>query len=141
MSDDTVKKIELHAERTYPDECCGILLGRSKEDNHSITDCMALDNSQDDNRSRRFLITPDQYRAAEETATRTGRELLGFYHSHPDHPASPSAFDTEAALPWFTYLILSVINGTASTLTAWQLDENRARFLERPVVVEHTSPV
>jgi proteasome lid subunit RPN8/RPN11 len=63
-------------------------------------------------------------------------ELLGFYHSHPDHPAAPSAFDTDHALPWFTYIIVSVEHGKAAAMTAWLLNEERGQFVERMIVVE-----
>jgi proteasome lid subunit RPN8/RPN11 len=141
LTDEIVKKIERDAEHTYPDECCGFLLGESNDTRYVILDCMAIENRQEENRRRRFLITPDQYRLAEEVARSSNHELLGFYHSHPDHPAAPSAFDTEHALPWFIYLILSVTAGKATTLTAWQLEESRAQFREQPMVVDHASPL
>ena len=139
ITDRLVKKMEYHAERTYPEECCGILLGRSEEGSHFIQDCLELDNRQDENRRRRFLITPDQYRDAEQIAKKMRSELLGFYHSHPDHPAEPSVFDRDHALPWFTYLILSVNQGHAATLTAWQLNEHHTQFLEQTLIMEHSS--
>ena len=139
ITDGTVKKIEYHAEQKYPEECCGILLGKSEEGNHSILDCLEIDNSQDENRRRRFLITPAQYRFAEQVARDMKSELLGFYHSHPDHPAAPSVFDTDHGLPWFTYLIVGVHQGKATTLTAWQLNDSHTHFLEQTMILEHAS--
>ena len=139
ITEKIVKKIEYHGERTYPEECCGILLGKSEEGNHYIVDCLEMDNHQDENRRRRFLITPDQYRFAERTAKNMNSELLGFYHSHPDHPAAPSAFDTDHALPWFTYLIVGVDQGKAAAMTAWKLNDGHTLFLEQTLLLEQTS--
>lgn len=131
-----VNEIENHGEKTYPEECCGMLLGFSKNGIHFIEEVMRIDNSQDENRRRRFFITPEQYRQAEQLARDLKMELLGFYHSHPDHPAAPSAFDTDHALPWFTYIIISVKQGKAAAMTAWLLNEERTQFIERIIIVD-----
>ena len=126
-------RIELHAGRTYPEECCGVLLGTEVAGKRLVLETLEIDNSQGENRRRRFLVTPDQYRRAEHQAAERHLELLGFYHSHPDHPAAPSAFDTEHALPWFSYLIVSVNKGRADRATSWVLEETRAQFAEQPL--------
>jgi proteasome lid subunit RPN8/RPN11 len=86
-----------------------------------------------DERKRRFLIGPDQYRAAEKRASETGRTLLGFYHSHPNHPAVPSAFDLAHAWPNLRYLILSVRGGRPEEARTWTLREDRSAFDEEIV--------
>lgn len=139
LSEKIVDEIELHAEQTYPEECCGMMLGFSKDGIHTIEEVIKIDNSQDKNRRRRFFITPEQYRQAEQLARKWKMELLGFYHSHPDHPAAPSVFDTDHALPWFTYVIVSVEHGKAAAMTAWLLNEERTQFMERMIVVEPSS--
>jgi proteasome lid subunit RPN8/RPN11 len=139
LSKKIVDEIEYHGEQTYPEECCGMLLGFSDHDIHSIESVIPIDNSQGDNRKRRFLITPEQYRQAEQLADKWKMELLGFYHSHPDHPAAPSAFDTDHALPWFSYIIVSVGHGKAAAMTAWLLNEERTQFKERKIMVEPAS--
>jgi proteasome lid subunit RPN8/RPN11 len=136
LSGKLVDEIEFHAEQTYPEECCGMMLGFSKGGIHFIEEVIKIDNRQDENRRRRFFITPDQYRQAEQLARKWKMELLGFYHSHPDHPAAPSVFDTDHALPWFTYVIVSVEQGKAAAMTAWLLNEERSRFHERVIIVE-----
>jgi proteasome lid subunit RPN8/RPN11 len=128
ITEELFRQIALHAEGTYPEECCGMILGNEGSGQRLVREIIAIDNVQDENRRRRFLISPEQYRAAERQAAERGLDLLGFYHSHPDHPAAPSAFDTEHALPWFTYLIISVIKGEAEHATAWVLEEDRGRF-------------
>jgi len=140
LSKKIVDEIELHAEQTYPEECCGMMLGFSENGFHSIEEVIRIDNSQDENRRRRFFITPKQYLQAEQLAREWKMDLLGFYHSHPDHPAAPSAFDTDHALPWFTYIIVSVELGKAAAMSAWLLNEERTRFHERIIIVE-PSPV
>ena len=128
-----VQQIGSHGEAAYPNECCGTLLGVHRDDSLRVTMVLPIENSQDQNRRRRFLITPSQYREAERTAADQGCELLGFYHSHPDHPAIPSDFDTAHALPWFTYVIVAVAKGKADALSAWLLSSDRSRFVEQPV--------
>jgi len=128
-----IQQMSLHGERTYPEECCGVMLGVQKDRLQIVRTILPIGNSQDLNRQRRFLITPEQYRNAEKSATDMDVDILGFYHSHPDHPAVPSAFDTEHALPSFTYVIASIINGKARTISAWVLSEDRRGFDERPL--------
>lgn len=82
-------------------------------------------------------MTPNQYLQAERTAKEYKLELLGFYHSHPDHPAAPSEFDREHALPWFTYVIVSIRQAMARGMTAWELNEMR-RFEEQQLLVEYS---
>ena len=138
MTKESVRQIEQHGERTYPEECCGILLGLKKDGVQKVEIVVELDNSQDGNRRRRFFVTPKQYLQAERMAVERGLELLGFYHSHPDHPAIPSAFDTEHALPCFIYVIVSVVEGKAKSMTAWLLSETREHFNERTLSVEES---
>lgn len=135
MPDMLFRQIAVHAERTYPEECCGLMLGLQTGDEREVRETLEIDNSQDANRRRRFLISPEQYREAERLAAERNLELLGFYHSHPDHPAAPSDFDTEHALPWFTYVIMSVAEGKADRATAWVLEEDRVRFAEQPLTI------
>jgi proteasome lid subunit RPN8/RPN11 len=136
IPDSLYQRIAAHAERTYPEECCGVMLGSDTGGERMVQDTIEIDNSQDANRRRRFLVSPEQYRNAEQQAGERHLELLGFYHSHPDHPAVPSAFDTEHALPWFTYVIVSVAGGTAARATAWVLEEDRARFAEQTLEIQ-----
>lgn len=128
INKDLFDKIRIHGERTYDEECCGAILGESQNGFKFIHNVIPFDNQKNENRERRYLISPDQYRESEKIAVENNFELLGFYHSHPDHPSEPSKFDTDHALPWFLYLIVSVQKGRAESLTAWQLNEDRERF-------------
>jgi len=118
--------IRLHGQETYPHECCGALVGRDG----AATAVVALPNTTDEGPRRRFMVRPSDYQLAERRATELGGELLGFYHSHPDHPARPSQYDLDHAWPTFAYIIVAVASGVAEAMTVWYLQEDRSRFEE-----------
>ena len=118
--------IRRHGEETYPHECCGALVGRGD----AATDTVALPNTTEEGPRRRFLVRPSDYRLAEQRATELGGELLGFYHSHPDHPAKPSQYDLDHAWPTFAYVIVSVAVGKSELMTVWFLKDDRSIFEE-----------
>ena len=118
--------IRRHGEETYPHECCGALVGR---DGH-VTAIVALPNTTDEGPRRRFMVRPSDYQLAERRATELGGDLLGFYHSHPDHPARPSQYDLDHAWPTFAYIIVAVAAGVAGEMTVWFLKDDRSRFEE-----------
>ena len=118
--------IRAHGQETYPHECCGALVGR----NDGVTAIVALPNTTEEGPRRRFLVRPSDYREAERRATERGGELLGFYHSHPDHPARPSQYDLDHAWPTFAYIIVAVASGTATDMTVWYLKDDRSTFEE-----------
>jgi cysteine synthase B len=120
-------EIGRHGERVYADECCGALIGPRPG---VVAEAFALSNTTDGERRRRFLVGPREYQDAEARAAATGQELLGFYHSHPDHPAVPSAFDLEHAWPNLSYLIVSVRSGRAAEARSWRLRADRSGFEE-----------
>ncbi len=127
--------IDRHAEATYPDECCGVILGRQVDGKRIVEALVEIENQWDEvERRRRFLITPKQYMQAEKQATAAGLDLLGFYHSHPDAPARPSEFDREHAWPFYSYLIAGVSNGKTVELTGWQLKDDRTGYEQAEVV-------
>ena len=118
--------IRAHGQQTYPHECCGALLGRDNR----VTDLLELPNTTEEGPRRRFLVRPSDYRQAEARATELGVELLGFYHSHPDHPARPSQYDLDHAWPTFAYIIVAVAQGAATDMTVWYLKDDRSSFEE-----------
>jgi proteasome lid subunit RPN8/RPN11 len=121
--------IRAHGREAFPHECCGAMLGTGGV----VQEAYALPNTTEEGPRRRFLVRPDDYRAAEKRARDTGLELLGFYHSHPDHPARPSQYDLDHAWPSFSYVIVSVMSGADQALTSWQLKDDRSVFDEEPV--------
>jgi proteasome lid subunit RPN8/RPN11 len=134
-------RIRRHAEACYPNECCGALLGRVEDDSRYVVAHFPLDNQrQGEAGRRRFLVTADDYRQTEKEARDRSLDVLGFYHSHPDHPARPSEFDREHALPWFSYIIISVERGFAKDLTSWTLAEDRSHFDPETVVASESEP-
>ena len=129
--------IRQHGEATYPHECCGAMVGRDGR----ATDVVALPNTTEEGPRRRFLVRPSDYREAELKASELGAELLGFYHSHPDHPARPSQYDLDHAWPTFAYVIVSVTGDAsparrsaegakAGDMTVWFLKDDRTTFEE-----------
>jgi proteasome lid subunit RPN8/RPN11 len=134
--------IRAHGQATYPHECCGALLGRDNQ----VSDILALPNTTEEGPRRRFLVRPSDYREAERRASELGAELLGFYHSHPDHPARPSQYDLDHAWPTFAYIIVAVAGNTSSRqsaegatadgaaaageMTVWYLKDDRSSFEE-----------
>lgn len=123
-------EIRRHGAETYPHECCGALYGA----NGVVTATLALANTTEEGPRRRFLVRPQDYREAERHATTLGAELLGFYHSHPDHPARPSQYDLDHAWPFFSYIIVSVRNGAPEEMTSWRLRDDRSAFDEEALV-------
>ena len=128
-SPDILDAIRAHGQATYPEECCGFLLGHVTAEGNRVVSAWRVENQHADNRTRRYTITPQDYHAADRAARRQGLDVVGFYHSHPDHPARPSATDlAEATFPGYTYMIVSIQNGLAAELTAWSLAPDRSRF-------------
>ena len=144
ISIDVDAAIRQHGQETYPHECCGALAGRDGV----VSAVVALPNTTDEGPRRRFMVRPSDYQLAERRASELGVELLGFYHSHPDHPARPSQYDLDHAWPTFAYIIVAVAgdgvaaedatglprhsaNGAkAGDMTVWFLKEDRSRFEE-----------
>jgi proteasome lid subunit RPN8/RPN11 len=130
---DLITLIRAEGEKAYPAECCGILLGKIQYDDNSriAEEIMPIDNAREKkDQHNRFLIEDRDLMQAELYARRQGREVLGFYHSHPDHPAKPSEYDRQHALPYYSYVIVAVKNGEAAELTSWELLTDRTRFVQ-----------
>src|SRR5579864_2059621 len=126
ITDDVDAAIRAHGQETYPHECCGALVGRDDR----VFTVVALPNTTEEGPRRRFLVRPSDYRVAEQQAAARGGDLLGFYHSHPDHPARPSQYDLDHAWPTFAYVIVSVASGQAGEITVWWLKDDRSIFEE-----------
>lgn len=130
------QKILANGETTYPEEGAGLLIGVDDGERREVQAIYPLLNERgDEARHNRYLITPRNLLAGEQEAARRGLDVLGVFHSHPDHPNRPSEFDREWALPWFSYLITSIDGGQAADSRCWRLSEDRGRFFEEPVVV------
>ena len=136
LSEEVAGRIRVHAVDTYPDECCGALLGVDGAEDREVRDLVALENRRKDSPRNRFSITPEDFRAAERAARERGMELIGWYHSHPDAAARPSQYDREHAWPWYSYVILGVEAREPREMTSWRLAGDRSRFRAEAIEVE-----
>jgi proteasome lid subunit RPN8/RPN11 len=82
----------------------------------------------------RFLMDPEEVRRVEADAQARGLEILGYYHSHPDHPARPSEYDREHAWPWVSYVIIRIEDGKPRDYASWVLADDRSRFENEPII-------
>lgn len=124
ISKNLLMEIQSEAEKAYPNECCGFLFGSIRGDGKYAEHIKAVVNSSDKaEQYHRFVITPEDMLKAERFARKQKLDIIGFYHSHPDCPAVPSGYDTAHALPIYSYIIVSVMQGRASDLRSWELDK------------------
>jgi len=135
-----LRRIRLHAAEAYPEECCGLLLGSEGEEGKEVLDVLPMGNAREESRTRRFLISPADYARGEAVAAAQGLGVMGFYHSHPDHPARPSQFDLDHAWPWCSYLIASVENHTPTAVKSWVLKDDRSGFDEEIIESRELAP-
>lgn len=141
ISADLMRRIHAHGEAAYPDEGAGLLLGSFQAGDNPggrklVQDVLPLDNAREDSaRHNRYLLTAQDYLRGEQEAARRGLDVLGVFHSHPDHPNQPSEFDREWAMPWFSYVITSVAAGKAVASRSWLLIEDRSAFQEEALLV------
>ena len=124
-----------HGERDYPLECCGVLLGVRKNGAAVVSEVRPLVNANRENRERAFSLSPDVMRDLLNEERRTEKAILGFYHSHPDCAALPSETDRDNAWDAWATVIISVVNGRAADLTAWNFDETQNAFHPEPITV------
>jgi proteasome lid subunit RPN8/RPN11 len=136
ISSELLAGIHGHGEAAYPDEGAGFLLGAADGESRQVRAILRLDNSREAGaRHNRYLLTPEDFLRGEREAARQGLDLLGVFHSHPDHPSQPSEFDREWAMPWFSYIITSVQAGKAAGSRSWRLEEDRSSFFEEAIEV------
>ncbi len=149
LSEADLDAIRVHGAATFPNECCGVMLGDVEGADKRVREIRPLANVFEPSagfetsvlpagaaaedvatvgQERRYFVSPQEMFALMQEERRTKRKVLGFYHSHPNHPARPSAYDREWASPWYTYIIVSVLDGRPDDLTAWQLDDDRQAF-------------
>ncbi len=130
LSAELLRRIQREAERAYPEEGAGFLLGTRKGRSEVLDIFQASNPGIEGARRDRYMIVPEEYLEAEEEAEGRRMDVVGVFHSHPDHPAEPSEFDREWAQPNFSYIITSVDRGMASASRSWLLLEDRSRFEE-----------
>lgn len=134
MPSTLLREIHAHGEAAYPEEGAGLLLGVTLGDKKQVSALLPISNAREDSaRHNRYLLTPQDYMHAEQEAARQGLDVLGVFHSHPDHPNRPSEFDREWAMPWFSYVITSVNQGQAVESRSWRLRQDRSAFDEEEI--------
>jgi len=157
ISGNLAEKIRAHGAETYPHECCGALLGRDRDEIDSgdaeasagssvrptreVLGLFPLVNRRDDSPRNRFSVTSEDVMSAEKAAREQNLEVVGWYHSHPDHPARPSEYDRDHAWPWYSYIIVSVQNGAPQNMTSWRLNDDRAEFSPEGIEIRHRAAV
>ena len=136
IDEQVLKEIQAHGEQAYPEEGAGLLLGSQDGERNRVVALVKLPNSREAAaRRNRYLLTAEDYLRGEEEADRRGLEVLGVFHSHPDHPNQPSEFDREWAWPALSYLITSVASGRAGESRSWRLAGDRDGFLEERLII------
>ncbi|MDH5606433.1 MAG: M67 family metallopeptidase [Anaerolineae bacterium] len=129
-------QIQAHGEAAYPEEGAGLLLGKDAGGSRQVLSILGLSNArEDDARHNRYLITAQDMMAGELEAERQNLEVIGVFHSHPDHPNRPSEFDRDWALPWYSYVITSIVNGKSAGSRSWRLLDDRSAFQEEEILV------
>jgi len=141
LSPELEKNIRADGETAYPNECCGVLIGEvDTEGVKTARRTLTITNAREDGEQyHRFLITPEDMMKAEQTARAAKLDVIGFYHSHPDHPSEPSGYDKDHALPFYSYVIVSVDKGKAQILTSWELLDDRVDFVQEKIIKESTN--
>lgn len=135
LSPEHRSEIRAHGERDYPHECCGLLLGQFNADGlKACSEIYPISNAREEEaRRNRFLIRPEELMRGEKYALARDLEVVGFYHSHPDHPAVPSGYDLAHAWPTYSYMVVAVAAGTAGALRSWEMQADRSRFDEEEI--------
>lgn len=135
LTKEVIAEIEAHGERDFPHECGGMLIGHFRDDGRKdVAETFPLENARDEaDRHDRVLILPKDVLRAERYAREKKLDVVGYYHSHPDHPAIPSQYDLDHALPIWSYVIVSVEKGKAVDVRSWQMENDRSKFNEEVI--------
>ena len=136
LSKALIDEIQAHATEDFPHECCGVMVGTASGDNKAVTALHKADNVHEDGHERRYLISPEQLMKIDRDARASGQTIVGIYHSHPNHPAQPSGYDREWAWPWYSYIIVSVMDGVVKDTTNWVLLDDRSAFEAENLTIE-----
>lgn len=140
ISESLISQIKLDAEAAYPDECCGFIFGKLVGNDKKAVSVRAEKNSfEQGERYHRFNISADTMLEAELYARKNKLDIVGIYHSHPDCKAVPSEYDRNHALPIYSYIIVSVINGKTADVTCQKLDSktNYTQFIREQTVIDN----
>lgn len=138
LTEEQDKTIRAHGEETFPNECCGFILGKIDGDDRNVVELMRADNDrEDDAKYNRFLITPEAYMRGEKEARKKKLDVVGFYHSHPNAPARPSQYDLDHAWPFYSYVIVSIMDQSSDAMTSWILKDDRSSFDPEEITIQN----
>ena len=136
VNSEHLDQIRRHGEQAYPHECCGFLLGGREGETNVLAEVHEAENERKESRETRYLITPQQYKRADDYARGRGLGVIGYYHSHPDHPAAPSGYDLDhSCLPGESYIIVAIEKGKAAALNSFTKPDYE-RFEQEEIVIE-----
>jgi proteasome lid subunit RPN8/RPN11 len=127
--------LSTHGQKDYPHEACGVLLGRSSGAALDILEAVACANANAERAADRYLIEPQDQLRVEKDARSRGLEVVGYYHSHPDHPSQASATDLAQSWEGVLYLILAVKQGQVESLQGWWKNFGQTVFAETKVEI------
>jgi len=120
LEQEHLDQIRKHGELTYPYECCGFLLGVREGETNVLNEAFPAENERQESQETRYLITPQQYKRADDYARTRGLGIIGYYHSHPDHPAAPSGYDLDhSCWPGESYIIVAIEKGKSAALNSF----------------------
>lgn len=132
--------IQDHARTTYPEECCGALIGVADAGRHRVLDAIALENEAPTGREHAFVISAQQSLACSRLAAKLGLDVVGFYHSHPDHSPVPSQRDRELGWPSYCFVITGIDRDGVAATRAWQLHNDGSHFTELSLDIVPDAP-
>ncbi len=126
-----------HSKESYPNECCGALLGTVdySNDTKNVVDVKPLTNINKERAADRYEIDPAELLSVEKKAGTNGLDVVGFYHSHPDHPSRPSQFDRDRGWPDYSYIIVAVEGGKKTQAQSWHFDRPDDPFKEETLEI------
>jgi len=129
-------QMQQDAENSFPNECCGFFFGKEENGKRRVFQSTEVINSKEGDQRRRFEISAFDYMKAEQYALENELDLLGVYHSHPQHPAIASEHDLAKAMPYFSYIILSVQDGQYDHIKSWRLKDEVRQFEEEKIIIQ-----
>lgn len=129
-----LEQILKHAEESYPSECCGIIVGTPGEVKEA-SEVYRGRNAVVERARDRYELDPRDIIEAQRRARQASLDIIGYYHSHPDHPARPSQYDTERAWPGYSYIVVSVAGGRAEAANSWVYNESTRAFEQEELVL------
>ena len=134
IDQEVLDELETQLESAYPQEDCGFLFGYEEQERRYFKRLYPVENVFQGDKKRHFEIHPLAFQRAERKAEEEGLALLGIYHSHPDHPSMPSQTDLSIAMPYLSYLIASIRQGSMNSVQTWRLTEDRSAFIEETFI-------